>query len=394
MVGVDGLSRLVSCALVWVVSLCAPAWAEDADARSCTSLQIRALATAQIAENVEGVGRVGGLSGLLPLGDGEVLAVSDNGARADVFRLRFSLTRVDAEGAADGGADGDEAPYRLGVEVVDSVALRGEATDAECVLGVDAMPGKESVRGLLVGFESPAMVEMFFEEHAGGGWAEAWGSSMVLPRGFAEGTRFNRSFESMAFVGGGAVERSGWSDGSWRLGKGEALWIATEAALEGEGPEATVEHGSLCRVLRISGKSKTQVYYETDAAPRGAGGVGPRFNSLAEMCGLGDGCVLCLERSFGLPWGWGARLYVVDGEVEEREGVALPVLRKRLVGDLREAGLGVMGNLEGMAVVGTMAAVTGDATEEGRLLLMVADDNFGRDGQRGSQVVAVRLSGE
>ncbi len=73
--------------------------------------------------------------------------------------------------------------------------------------------------------------------------------------------------------------------------------------------------------------------------------------------------------------------------------LALPVLVKRRVCDLREAGLPVMGNLEGMAVGAPLARLLGDETERGRVLVIVADDNFGRDGQVGSQVVVCRLTG-
>ena len=72
------------------------------------------------------------------------------------------------------------------------------------------------------------------------------------------------------------------------------------------------------------------------------------------------------------------------------------MLRKSPVADLgaiaSDAGVPWIGNLEALALGPRIADMTGNDREQGRLLLVVADDNFGAGVQKtGSRVLALRL---
>jgi hypothetical protein len=215
-------------------------------------------------------------------------------------------------------------------------------------------------------------------------------NTLPIPADITDHYRPNRAFESMT--------RRERRDG------GAELWAAMEAALTIDGEEATPEAGSLCRVLVYDidtvgrwsrwpdPKLERQLFYETDPKPTGLPGL-PTVNSLAEMAALPDGRLLFLERSLAAPAGYNARIYVVDPErVTEHEGRAFPTLDKVLVADLKKGpGPVSLGNLEAMVVGPPIADLTGIPEERGRLLLLIADDNFGRDGQVGSQALAYRM---
>ena len=338
------------------------------------------LAVAQLPAEIEGIGTVGGLSGLVsagPIGsEREFLVVSDGRTRRMLYRLTIDLRKTEA---------GD---YALDASIDRPIEMDCAPTDSEAIVGVT--PGAFGPLEILVGFERPPSVIGFPIEDLDEGTRELAGApAFTIPPDVADGVRHNRGVEAMAWLD----PARDW--GSTRPGASHTLWVMMEAALESDGPEATAERGTLCRVLefkeRAAGPSR-QYFYETEPAPRGFAST-KTYNSVGEMCGLGAWRVLVLERGASIPAGWHAELFVCDGTTETREGLAFPVLVKRRVRDLREAGLPVMGNLEGMAVGATVAALTGDETEEGRVLVMVSDDNFGKDGQVGSQVVVCRLTG-
>ncbi len=200
----------------------------------------------------------------------------------------------------------------------------------------------------------------------------------TLPETIAARMRPNRAFESVAYA----------SDGT--------LWVATESALTTDGEEPTSRKGALCTVLTGDHQELHETFfYETDPKPAH---LGPTFSihSLAEFEALPDGRLLTLERSLTLPAGYSVKLFVIDGTTDERRIARLPILDKKLVVDLgtlaRDAGVPWIGNLEALALGPSVASLTGDENEEGRLLLVVADDNFGTDIQRtGTQVIALRI---
>ena len=77
-----------------------------------------------------------------------------------------------------------------------------------------------------------------------------------------------------------------------------------------------------------------------------------------------------------------------DGElVEMREDAGTLTFSRTRLGSLRELGAADVGNVEGMAV--------GPVMEDGsRLVVIVNDDNFGRDIQRGTRVIVLRFVDE
>lgn len=392
MEGVGVKHVLAACALCGVLFHVERARGDEPSARD-TGVRLEILATAQIPAEVEGVGRVGGLSGVMTAGwlgksGSDFLAVSDQDSNPMLFRLHIALKR-DAEpegkeGATSGGG------YALTVGVDQPVHITCDATDAETLAGVrPTRPSQHSV-ALLVGFEKPPSVKGFkIGIPVRDLVAIECNGALPIPDEIVRHAHPNRAIESLAWVGRGEDWGSTLAD--------DRLWAAMEAAITTDGDEATPEHGSLCRVMVFDPtltRLERQMFYETEPAPA-AGVPGTlAINSLSELCGLPDGRVLALERSFALPRGYNATLFVVDGTTEQRAGLALPVLKKRRVASLRELGLPVMGNIEGMALGPSLSTITGDGFETGRLLLMVADDNFGKDGQVGSEVVAVRLNSD
>ena len=377
--------RLVACALGAILFHVEHAGGAEPPA-SEAGVRLEILATAQIPSEVEGVGTVGGLSGLMTAGwlgasSADFLAVSDNDKKPMLFRLHIDLKK-DVGGEAGAGA------YALAVRVDLPVDIVCDSTDAESLAGV--RPADEAGRNfaLLIGFEKPPSVKGFAARSLldGAKTLEYRGGALPIPDDVVRDGRPNRAIESLAWVGQG-------EDWGSTLGD-DTLWVAMEAALTTDGPEATPAAGTLSRVMIFDStltRLERQAFYETEPSPTPLVPGSFAINSLSELCGLPDGRVLALERSMALPRGYNVTLFILDGTAEDREGLALPVLNKQRVGDLRSMGLLLMGNLEGMALGPSIASLTGDASETGRLLLMVADDNFGRDGQVGSQVVVLRL---
>ncbi|GAB4516157.1 MAG: esterase-like activity of phytase family protein [Phycisphaerales bacterium] len=203
-----------------------------------------------------------------------------------------------------------------------------------------------------------------------------------IPQRVTEGARPNRAFESVAIT------------------PDATIWCATEAALETDGEEATTASGTRCVVLTGDAHALNESYfYDTDPMPRHLGGFA--IQSLVELEALPDGRLLALERSLTLPAGYGARLFLLDGSTRPAptdpaaNPTRLPVLNKFLIADLAKlstkVGVPWIGNLEGLALGPEIATLTGDPDERGRLLLVVADDNFGADIQKsGSRVLALR----
>ncbi|MEO1293082.1 MAG: esterase-like activity of phytase family protein, partial [Pseudomonadota bacterium] len=116
----------------------------------------------------------------------------------------------------------------------------------------------------------------------------------------AAGVRRNKAFESLT------VEESG------------TVLVATENALAGDGPEATLVEGSTVRMLRFdaeSGEPVAEFLYLTDpvaARPIPAEKFGT--NGLVELLARKGGGLYALERSFSVGQGNTVKLFVVDLE--------------------------------------------------------------------------------
>jgi len=301
---------------------------------------------------------VGGLSGL-GYRDGRWFAVSDDAASPRVYELRIEVD------AADG---------TLAASVVGVTDLPGNYRDAEglAALGDDAW---------LISYEAPPAVvrtDGAFENPR----------AMRIPAHISTHARPNLSFESVTArpSPGGGVE----------------VWAAVEEPLRSDGERASTTRGGLCRVVVFDaamGEAVREHVYETLPAPPGLalpGALAPR-NGLVALEALEDGRILSLERGAAAPSGFRIAIRVIEPGAGESDVLGAPSLRDlapddarplrvRTITTLGDLGAPNVGNIEGMAI----GPRIGDA-RAGRLLVLIADDNFGRDVQRGSAIVALRL---
>ncbi len=325
--------------------------------------------------------RIGGLSGLMYDG-GRWIAVTDDKRWSRVVELAVDV---------DAGAG------RLDIRVIGVADLPGtqerpgavrEYTDGEAIA-----PDGEG--GFFIGFEEPTQVVRFREAvRAGPGAANSLGALRRLavfppPAVVRDHVRFNRGFESVAVVGNPRG--------------GREVWAATEAALDCDGPEAAPSHGSHCRAVVFdaeTGAVLRQHVYETGPSPRGLYGL-KSYNSLSEWIALAPGRLLSLERRFGMLAGYDATLRVVDlfrGETDvsgvasiseaiARDASSIRPLSTRTVTTVCTLGAPWSANYEAMAIGPELKDEKG-----GRLVIVLADDNFGDDGQVVNAALALRLT--
>lgn len=169
---------------------------------------------------------------------------------------------------------------------------------------------------------------------------------------------------------------------------GRSLVTAMEAPLYQDGPEPTVDNGSVNRLTwydKWTGKPVRQLAYPVEPVPvPGVGG-----NGVTEILAVDEHRYLVVERSFVEGYGNTIRVFHIDvrgaTDVLHDESLAdgdyRPV-RKRLVVDLATLGLDHVDNVE--AVSWGPRLPTGERT-----LVLVSDDNF-NDPQI-SQVIAVAV---
>lgn len=164
------------------------------------------------------------------------------------------------------------------------------------------------------------------------------------------------------------------------------LWVALEGPLFEDGESPTPDHGALVRLTRMDrqGRVLGQYAYPLDAVPVPPSGGGRNSdNGLTEILATEAGTLLVLERSGrevgGGQYRFSVRLYEASAagatDVQAIDALAgaagqrITPMRKRLVLDLSQAGLGHIDNLEG--------AAWGPRRPNGRpTLVLVSDDNF------------------
>ena len=308
--------------------------------------------------------RVGGLSGLAyDASEDLYYAISDDPAEhgpARIYRLGIDLS--------DGRlADGDLLIHGQ----VPLLSRRGGLVEA----------GTLDAEGIAVtGSGAFWVVSEGFPERRIAPWLRVFSSSgqqlreVPLPAKFTgrgrrgTGVRPNRAFESLTLT----------PDGS-------AVFIATENALEQDGPVATLSRGSPSRIVQIdtsSGDVEAEYLYWTEpvAMPPGRGQTF-QINGLVELLALGPRRLLALERSSSAGAGRRILLYEVTfGGASnirrwthlrgDRLSRANPV-RKTLLLDLDDLEI-PLANLEGLSF--------GPLLPDGRrTLVMVSDDNFDDD---------------
>ncbi|QDV38674.1 esterase-like activity of phytase family protein [Tautonia plasticadhaerens] len=302
--------------------------------------------------------RVGGLSGLaFDEGEGVFLALSDDRGGPDSPAPRAYRLRIDL-------ADGRLDPGDVGVEGVlvltrrDGSAVPAGTADAEGIalggggglfIGSEGIPGADP--------PVPPSVDRF--DRGAGRHVGAFEVPAAYRPGPGRGVRENLGFESLTITPGGRF-----------------VDAATENALLQDGPAASVESGTTCRILRFdraSGEPAAEFAYE--AGPI-VGRIGPRVAGLVELLAIDESRWLALERSFSAGSGCSIRLFEasIDGATDlqgvdalaDRPGV-VPV-SKRLVLDLGTLGEFLPTNLEGMAF-------GPDLPDGRRSLILVADNN-------------------
>jgi hypothetical protein len=306
----------------------------------------------------EGGTRVGGLSGLaFDEQTGRFLAISDDRGGPDSPSPRAYRLRIDLE---DGRLDQGDVTVE-GVLVLtrrDGSGVPPGTVDAEGIAlggGGELFVGSEGIAG--ADPPIPPSVDRFDLESGRHRGSPA--VPLAYHPGPGRGVRDNLGFESLTITPSGRF-----------------VDAATENALMQDGPEATVDVGSTCRIVRFdraSGEAVAEFAYETGPI---VGRVGPRVAGLVELLAVDESRWLALERSFSTGSGFSIRLFEASTEgatdvrgvdaLADRPGV-VPV-SKRLVLDLGAVGPLLPTNLEGMCF--------GPALPDGqRSLILVGDNN-------------------
>lgn len=165
---------------------------------------------------------------------------------------------------------------------------------------------------------------------------------------------------------------------------GKLLFAALESGLRQDGPAATLEAGTLARVLAFDPQSATPVAeyaYRTAPVPRAATGLGIADNGVSAILALDGNRLLMVERSFAA--GYGNTIQVFEASTDGatnvlgRERIAgsdFEPLAKRHLFTLEEGTFGLdMDNVE---------SVTFGPDIDGRKTLVLAsDNNFNPRGQ-------------
>lgn len=160
---------------------------------------------------------------------------------------------------------------------------------------------------------------------------------------------------------------------------GQQIITATESALMQDGPKATLEQGSLSRILVldfVSGEVDAEYVYETGPIPHDATGGSAADNGLTELLALDDDTLLAVERSFAQGVGNTINIYSVElGEATNVIGAEslndmtyIPVTKTPIL-TLEEGDFGLdLDNIEGVTFG---PEIDGRAT-----LVFVSDNNF------------------
>jgi len=298
---------------------------------------------------------VGGLSGLVSLGGGRYLALSDD--RGRFGPPRFYEIEIDLdEGRLEPGGlrivsrttlrDREGRPFER--DVLDPEGF-ARLPDGRLVFASEGVPAKGS---------PPRLTEL-----------DATGRELGridLPPRMEEETRPNLGLESLTVTP-----------------DGRRLVAALENALSGDGPAADrgVASPSRIAVRDLASRRWTEYLYLTEPVvgePRPADAF--RVAGLVDLLALDDGRLIALEREWTQGAGYVIRLYLVDLEdatVLPPDGTAPATARaasKRLLVDFADLGIGLE-NFEALAA--------GPRLLDGRRTLVVlSDDNFDPEGQR------------
>ncbi|MGV6872352.1 esterase-like activity of phytase family protein [Pseudochelatococcus sp. B33] len=301
----------------------------------------------------------GGISGLdYDPHSGLFYAISDD--RAEFGPARFYKLRLDYTAAGITKLD-----------IVDTVMLRTEG-------GAPFARGDVDPEGISLDPRTGLLVWASEGDLAGNPAIIEAGIDGYLRRRFelpayylssAEGTgiRDNASFEGLSHTPDGKV-----------------LFAALESSLRQDGPPATLDEGSLARVLAFDPQTARPVAeyaYRTAPVPRAATGLRPADNGVSAILALDEKRLLVVERSFAAGYGNTIQVFEasLDGatDVLGREriaGSAFEPLAKKHLFTLEEGTFGLdMDNIEGITF--------GPDIDGRRTLVLASDNNFNPRGQ-------------
>jgi endonuclease/exonuclease/phosphatase family metal-dependent hydrolase len=317
---------------------------------------------------------VGGLSGLTyDPGCDLFYALSDDRGRIDPPRFYSLKVRFDGDAAeamvlgATLFRDADGAPFVRGDLDPEGLALTADGTlflASEGVphRGIDPLVGRFGLDGSI-------------------------NRTLDLPGHYLpdpdrqRGVRDNHGFEGLSLTPDGGT-----------------LFVATESALLQDGPAASLNNGSLARLLRFDvadGQVVGEYLYPVEPIPDvPEPATAYASTGVSEIVALDVHTVLFVERSFSAGVGNRVRLYLVDLEsapdirgiasvrgVADAESLLMP---KKLFADLHDLGVDP-DNIEGLAL--------GPTLDDGRrLLVMVSDNNF-QPSVQDNQVLLFAISG-
>ena len=169
---------------------------------------------------------------------------------------------------------------------------------------------------------------------------------------------------------------------------GKSLWASLEGPMLQDDDVPTLTRGAWLRFTRFdmaSGKPVRQIVYELSPLPaRGWFGMsgGDYFPDIgvSEIAALDDHRLIVLERSFTFGPGFVSRLFEIDTRgatdvlaLQSLEGATFTPATKRLLLDLTKLPVAAE-NVEGLAIGPRVKHV--DGSPGGRLVVIVADDNF------------------
>lgn len=309
--------------------------------------------------------RVGGLSGLAHH-QGRWLAISDDKEGAPrIYELALKL---------DPTSPTVEASV-IGVFTLDAQDL----SDAEAIaLTDDAAFIAFERRCAVASFEFPAA-------RPGAPASLALRQRFITPEPIASGFRKNRAFESILV----------------RPTNPPEIWAFTESATRPDGAEATTTRGAISRVAVWPidrPELARQHAYLSLPRPANTLAILPSYNSLVDAAPIDATHLLTLERSFSIGAGYDAAIRRVTIRNNETELSSVPALepRPRNFSPLNVETIATLQSLGAPTTVNYEAIALGPSIDDpraGRWLIILADDNFGADGQPSNVILAMRFGG-
>jgi hypothetical protein len=215
---------------------------------------------------------LGGLSGLwIDPDDGHSWAVCDD--QSEFGPVRFYELDVTLDASAITVVPSSFTPFDTGATPAVEMDAEGIARTASGDLYI-------STEGDTTPVVAPALLRV---DSDGVLIEELVVDAKFIPNG-SSGVRRNQGFEALTLSPSGQV-----------------LFAASEATLLQDGPEASFDSGSRCRILRYdtaSGSPTGEFVYVTEPIPPAVPGVlGSATNGLVELLAIGDDHLLALERS-------------------------------------------------------------------------------------------------